>query len=228
MDHPTQLSWARTKEPVWPFRGPLSTAGIESTRAARWRDAHAAFRIQLSNRGWDWPKATPNSTVEELARAGLRGKAFEQALADLSSRELGLAAMAEQLPSRDNRIVPDFEQRDALGIPRPRITFKIDDYTRQAFARSRKITEEICARVGVTELHHGDALFSAGHLMGTYRMGTDPKQSVVNPDQRAHDHPNLFLLGSGVFPTGAASNPTLTIAALALKAVDPIRTAAKS
>ena len=66
---------------------------------------------------------------------------------------------------------------------------------------------------------------SSGHVMGTYRMGTDPKQSVVNPDQRAHDHPNLFLLGSGVFPTGAASNPTLTIAALALRAVGAIQKA---
>jgi choline dehydrogenase-like flavoprotein len=62
--------------------------------------------------------------------------------------------------------------------------------------------------------------------MGTYRMGHDPKQSVVNTDQRAHDHPNLFLLGSGVFPTGAASNPTLTIAALALRSVSAIQRAA--
>ena len=53
-------------------------------------------------------------------------------------------------------------------------------------------------------------------------MGADPKTSVVNAEQRTHDHRNLFLLGSGVFPTGAASNPTLTIAALALRAVDAI------
>jgi glucose dehydrogenase len=62
----------------------------------------------------------------------------------------------------------------------------------------------------------------AGHVVGTYRMGTDPKTSVVNADQRAHDHSNLFLLGSGVFPTSASSNPTLTIAALALRAVGAI------
>ena len=64
--------------------------------------------------------------------------------------------------------------------------------------------------------------------MGTYRMGTDPKRSVVTPDQRTHDHDNLFLLGSGVFPTSASSNPTLTIAALALRAVAAIERAAKS
>jgi len=54
-------------------------------------------------------------------------------------------------------------------------------------------------------------------------MGSHPRDSVVDADQRAHDHLNLFLLGSSVFPTEAASNPTLTIAALALRAVESIR-----
>jgi choline dehydrogenase-like flavoprotein len=53
-------------------------------------------------------------------------------------------------------------------------------------------------------------------------MGNDPRQSVVDADLRCHDHANLFLLGSGVFPTSAVSNPTLTIAALALRAVNAI------
>ena len=47
--------------------------------------------------------------------------------------------------------------------------------------------------------------------------------SVVDRDLRSHDHPNLFLLGSAVFPTSATANPTLTIAALSLRAVDAVR-----
>ena len=47
--------------------------------------------------------------------------------------------------------------------------------------------------------------------------------SVVDGDLRAHEHRNLFLVGSGAFPTGGAANPTLTIAALALRSVDAIR-----
>ena len=223
MDHPSQLTWALAGEPLWPYRGPLSTAGIESTRAGGWRGEHASFRIQLDNRGWAWPVDTPDHTVRELVQSGLRGAALDRALADRSSRELGFATMAEQLPSPDNRIVPDFERRDALGIPRPRITFQIDDYTRRAFEHGRRIHREICAAMKATEVHHGTDDMASGHVIGTYRMGSDPAQSVVNPDQRSHDHPNLFLLGSGVFPTSAASNPTLTIAALALRAVPPIQ-----
>jgi hypothetical protein len=41
----------------------------------------------------------------------------------------------------------------------------------------------------------------AGHVMGTYRMGTDPKISVVDSFQRSRDHPNLYLVGSDTFPT---------------------------
>lgn len=61
--------------------------------------------------------------------------------------------------------------------------------------------------------------------MGTARMGTDPKHAVVDGNLRAFDHPNLFIEGSAVFPTGGAANPTLTIAALALRSVDTIRDA---
>lgn len=109
---------------------------------------------------------------------------------------------------------------------RPRLTCHIDDYSRRALEHGRRINAEICAALKATEVHHGTDDYGSGHVIGTSRMGSDPAQSVVNPDQRAHDHPNLFLLGSGVFPTSAASNPTLTIAALALRAVAPIQRAA--
>jgi glucose dehydrogenase len=61
--------------------------------------------------------------------------------------------------------------------------------------------------------------------MGTARMGDDAKDSVVDRDLRTHDHTNLFILGSAVFPTSATANPTLTIAALTLRAVGGIKAA---
>jgi glucose dehydrogenase len=165
---------------------------------------------------------TPEHTVRTLADRGLRGRDLQHALADHSARELAIATMVEQLPLAENRIVPDDDHRDAVGLPRPRITYRIDDYCRRALDRGQRLHQEIFAAMNATAIEHGTTIYSAGHVMGTYRMGTDPKSSVVSPEQRSHDHHNLFLLGSGVFPTGAASNPTLTIAALALRAVDAI------
>ena len=63
----------------------------------------------------------------------------------------------------------------------------------------------------------------SGHIMGTTIMGDDPKKSVVDRDCRAHDHPNLFILGSSVFPTSSTANPTSTIAALSLRAAETIK-----
>jgi choline dehydrogenase-like flavoprotein len=58
--------------------------------------------------------------------------------------------------------------------------------------------------------------------MGTTRMGTDPTESVVDPDCRTHDLDNCWIASSSVFPTGGAVNPTLTIAALALRTADHV------
>lgn len=56
-----------------------------------------------------------------------------------------------------------------------------------------------------------------GHLLGTSRMGHDPKTSVVDEYGRAHDVPNLVISDGSIFVTGGAANPTSTIAALALR-----------
>jgi choline dehydrogenase-like flavoprotein len=158
-----------------------------------------------------------------LLKRGLRGAELDRALADHSAREMTVACMTEQLPSPENRIVPDFDKRDGLGLPRPRIYYRLDDYTRRGMEHARLLHQQIFERMNCTEIGHSPENQAAEHLMGTCRMGADPKQSVVNSELRAHDHPNLFLVGSGAFPTGAASNPTLTIAALALRMADTIQ-----
>jgi choline dehydrogenase-like flavoprotein len=63
----------------------------------------------------------------------------------------------------------------------------------------------------------------SGHIMGTTRMGRSPEDSVVDARCRTHDHPNLYVLGSSVFPTSSTANPTSTIAALALRAAETIK-----
>jgi len=72
-------------------------------------------------------------------------------------------------------------------------------------------------------VQHVEAVYGAGHLMGTCRMGADPSSSVVDPHLRLHGHGNAFVLGSSTFPTVGTANPTLTIAALSLRAVEPIK-----
>ena len=76
---------------------------------------------------------------------------------------------------------------------------------------------------GATGVMHSPQAQGAGHIIGTARMGDDRATSLVDRDLRSHDHPNLFIVGSAVFPTSATANPTLTIAALSLRAAAPVK-----
>jgi|SRR5215211_3083332 len=58
---------------------------------------------------------------------------------------------------------------------------------------------------------------TTAHIMGTCLMGDDPSDSVVDRWGRAHEVPNLWIVGSSVFPTSSTANPTLTLAALTLR-----------
>lgn len=223
MDHPVQLSWALAPAPVWPYRGPLSTSGIETLRDGPFRKDRPAFRIEIGNDGWSWPKAAPATTAAELARLGLRGKALDDALRTQASRHLRLASLIEQLPDPHNRVTLDPNDVDIYGVPLPRLAFGLDTYVQAGLSAARDAHANIFGKLGATEIEHRDVAEGAGHIIGTARMGSDPASSVVDRDLRSHDHPNLFILGSAVFPTSATANPTLTIAALSLRAAGQVK-----
>jgi len=249
MDHNCLLSYALTKEPVYPFRGPLSTAGVESLRDGKFRREHAAFRIEIGNDGWLWPTSAPFSEVihdlpSDQMDSKNKGKLqsftnfFENnsfgielrnEITDHLSRQIRLTSLLEMLPSNENYIVPSTEYTDGLGIPRPEIHYHYDDYLTKGRQKARQVHQDIFDAMGATKIHHEDKKFyGAGHVVGTYRMGDNPADSVVDSDQKSHDHENLYLVGSGTFPTVTTANPTLTIAALSLKTTDAIMNALKN
>ena len=61
------------------------------------------------------------------------------------------------------------------------------------------------------------------HQCGTTRIGNDPATHVSDPWCRSYDHRNLFIVDAGFLPTSAAVNPSLTVAAQALRVADHIR-----
>ncbi|MFW8594333.1 GMC family oxidoreductase [Cribrihabitans neustonicus] len=222
MDHPIRLSWAEAAEPVWPYRGPLSTSGIENLRDGSFRSERGAFRIEIGNDGHSWPTGAPGTTAAKLAQEGLRGGELDARLKDVTSRQIRLASLVEQSPDPENRVTLDPDKKDANGVPLPRIHFSLDEYTRSGLQAAEAAHEEVFAAIGAQNVQHSPDAQGAGHIIGTVRMGQDAATAVVDADLRSFDHPNLFLLGSGTFPTSATANPTLTIAALSLRAVDAI------
>lgn len=222
MDHPTQLSWASTIEPVWPYRGPLSTSGIENLSDGAFRSDRGAFRIEIGNDGHSWPTGAPVSTATELVGEGLRGEELNVALRAATSRHIRMASLVEQLPDPENRVTLHESERDRYGVPLPKIAYRLDDYAKAGLQAATKAHQEIFEKLGTTDIHHSPSFAGAGHIIGTAKMGNNPKNSVVDSDLRSHDHPNLFIVGSATFPTSATANPTLTIAALSLRTAQAI------
>ncbi len=217
MDHPVQLTRALAPVPVWQRRGPQEVSSLHELRDGTHRDEHGAMLINIGNQGWEWAGPNLAALSQQYIDAGLSGLPLLQAVRDHASREMTLVALTEQLPQRDNRVQPDYTRLDGIGIPKPRIFFRLDDYTQRALARARTVHDGLFTALGATEIGHLPYAEGAGHIMGTTRMGHDPATSVADGQGRSHDHENLWFAGASLFPTVGAANPTLTIAALALR-----------
>jgi choline dehydrogenase-like flavoprotein len=217
-----QVAIGLTRDPVYPYRGPLGTSGIVEFRDGAFRATEAAIGTSVSNAGWRRALG-PLVYAAERAMGGLRGEALARAVAWQTARELMIGSTAEMLPDPDNRIVPAFDRPDGAGMPRPRITFRIDDSAKRGLAGAMARQDRILAALGATEVRVFPMGSSTAIILGTARMGTDPKTSVVDPDLRTHDHRNLFIVGGTAFPTSGVLPPTLTVAALALRAAATIK-----
>ena len=210
-----------TKKPIYPYRGPVLTSAIREFRDGAFRSKHSAIGTSVSNEGWR--HAGPQVTAVMLIDKGLRGQKLQEQIAWRTERELTLGSTAETLPDETNRIVPDETRADGIGIPKPRIHYRIDDYAKAGLALAMRRHEAIFAALQSTEVESLPMVTSSGTILGTARMGDDPRQSVVDRDLRSHDHPNMFIVGGMVFPSAGMHPPTLTIAALALRATLPIQ-----
>lgn len=255
MDHPIKQSFGLARKPMFPYRGPQTTSDIAVFRDGGFRRKMAGFKTSIKNDGWSSTSANtsaprgntvpkphpdnPNSAGtlldfvvnQKLAGAELRNKLFEH-----SVRQITLNSACEQLPAKENRITLAQGHVDTFGIARPQINYRLYDgtnYVRTSFDTILKLHAWVFDRLGVAKndrfMQDDPTVWSgSGHIMGTTMMGDDPKTSVVDKDCRAHDNPNLFVLGSSVFPTSSTANPTSTVAALALRAADTIKKKLKS
>ena len=238
MDHPYLLAWALMPENVGAFRGPSSTSGIEILRDGAFRSQRAAFRMEIVNWGWDFAAFAPYSDVQgAVGRSGLFGAALREQLADSVPRQFHVGFLYEQLPDPNNRVYVSDSYLDPLGIPRPRIQYDIDDYTRAGMTASRELWTQLFQMLGAedhTEYWPSDpgylvvdgqpySYHGAGHLAGTHPIGPAAETSVVDSHQRCWEHQNLYLVGCGSMPTIATSNPTETMVAMVYRTLDQVR-----
>ncbi|MFE7562224.1 GMC family oxidoreductase [Kitasatospora sp. NPDC057500] len=238
MDHPALLTWGLLPQPTGPYRGPGSTSGLEAFRFGPARARRAPFRIEIGNWGWSWAGRPPEAETAGLLRAGLRGKELRERLGDRLGRQFALQFELEQPADPANRVTLDRTRRDPLGLPRPALHYDLSAYVRHGMASARAVSDQLFALLGAEDhtryeagpgwpghLEHRGRAYAyrgAGHAGGTHVMGDAPGDSVVDQWQRCWDHPNLYAVGCGSMPSLGTSNPSLTMAALALRSADRI------
>jgi choline dehydrogenase-like flavoprotein len=235
MDHPALYAWGLAAKPVGAYRGPLSTSGIEDLRGGAFRKKHAAFRFDVGNDGWRASTGAPDAAVKDAVNGKLFGKKLRDELAGTLPRHVRLSLAVEQLPDVENGVSVDWQYVDALGNPRPVIHYRIDEYTLGGMTAATKAYKAMFARAGIKDcsdmkagpffpaVQYGDVTFhyhGMGHFSGTHAMGADAETSVVDKTQKTWEHQNLYMVGSGSFPTMGTSNPTLTLAALTISTAE--------
>jgi choline dehydrogenase-like flavoprotein len=157
------------------------------------------------------------------------GKEFKKALHQNFTRTLEIFCHGSSLPVESNSFSLDPDVKDAWGLPALRMTFRDhpNDLKLEEWMKDRAL--EILDAAGAKtkwNLPIQEQQFAV-HLLGTCRMGKDPKTSVINPDHRAHDVANLFLCDGSSLVTSGRGQPTMTIQALAFRAADRITAMAK-
>lgn len=137
-----------------------------------------------------------------------------------------LRASWEQEPRAENRVALLGRETDRFGVPRPVLHWSksaedLITVQRSALAFGDYLAAADIGRVRLQDWVHGHADYpedgerTSNHHLGGTRMAASPDHGVVDGDLRVHGQPNLYVLGSSVFPSGGFANPTLTIIQLA-------------
>jgi choline dehydrogenase-like flavoprotein len=154
------------------------------------------------------------------------GKAFKQEMRSVFGSAISVGAIGAVIPDERSFVDLHPERVDAHGVQLPRIHSVLTENSLQVLRfmarRSRALLAEAGVEAPLEEAGSWDR-FTATHVFGTCRMGSDANTSVTDHWGRSHDHPNLYIADASVFSgSGGGEAPSLTIQALALRSADRI------
>lgn len=209
----------------------LAKGVISYEYGKRLRDAQPLGPNTLAAHLWNVvrdPFDTAGFLAHWLHKRTLAPRKFPSVILRNRSNRFSLEVQAEQQPLASSRVTLTREI-DALGMRKLRVDWRYCLADIESVARTLDLIGAELARTGVGRFEYDRDTLEAdllrygaygGHHIGTARMGTNPRTSVVDADCRVHSVANLYVAGSAVFPTSSQANPTLTILALALRLAD--------
>ena len=136
-------------------------------------------------------------------------------LRGLVERRFILATTLEDFPYADNRVTPASEPGSRLAI-----RYRLHEGDRERIAAMRAAMKEVLTGYSYKLIKQAENNQRIAHACGTCRFGDDPATSVLDRNNRAHGLANLYVVDSAFFPSSGGTNPSLTIAANALRVAD--------
>ncbi len=160
-----------------------------------------------------------SGSVEEMSVGG----AWKDAMLEPGAWSINFGAFGEILPYHENRIFLDKDKKDKWGLPILAMDMEIKENEKKMRPDMMNEMKEMLESVGVKDVKTYDNGYGFGqgiHEMGTARMGTDPKNSVLNKHNQVWDALNVFVTDGACMTSAACINPSLTYMALTARAVD--------
>ena len=196
-----------------------NNAHIAAVDADRVNDVRFAKTLSVHDWYHDGGDGFPLGVMQLIGKVqGVMMKSYAKrvplaVLDQIARRSVEWLVMAEDLPSPENRVMLAPGGRVITSRERPRGT--------TTHARLMRRAKRLLRAAGYDFiLTQPFDISMNSHMCGTVVAGSDPAKSVLDPLCRAHDVENLYVIDAGFFPSSAAVNPALTIAAQALRVVD--------
>ncbi len=162
--------------------------------------------------------AEAQKLVFDQLKQGDFGNNLKRSMFRNSLGQLDLCLEMEMMAEERNCVKLHQSRKNRFDDPIAEFQFSVWD--QEYLKRSWKFYADLFKRmIEDVDGQLGDIRFrnSFEHMLGTCRMGTNPRVSVVDENLKSHDHENLYIVGGSAFPTAGCTNPTLTIVALALR-----------
>jgi choline dehydrogenase-like flavoprotein len=175
------------------------------------RDYVGGWGMQMNYVTWRWPHHA--KSIEGF------GSAYKKRVRELHPAMFQIGAWGKVEHRADNRVTVDPKKVDKFGIPIPVVQFNWGENDLNLFRDMRESVMEVLDACGAETVINRDERPGgfASHEVGTCRMGKDPKTSVLNSYCQSHEIKNLFVVDGSCFTSFSEKNPTLTIAALAVR-----------
>ena len=166
--------------------------------------------------------ASRDGWAREIAEMNIGGE-FKDALCEPGPWKVGITGFGETLPYHDNQVTLDKTKKDKWGLNILSIDCEIKDNELKMRKDMMKDGKEMLEIAGLKNVKTHDAGYTMGmgiHEMGTARMGSDPKTSVLNGNNQVWDATNVYVTDGSCMTSAACQNPSLTYMALTARAVD--------